>query len=258
MPESIQPEESDEDFAARAEALRTSIRNHPGRIAHNRWDSVRLVHAALKWNEHFLLRHIDFTGPEGEARAFSYMGMEREQREAMQTFWMFLFLFLANYTAMNTTLVDNVRGLMANYRSTPFAQEEEKRRQSLGYAPVTQFLKDLRNYITHVTTPPLSFEMSFQNNETKFVAKMKSEPLLASGRFSATAKQYIGDQEDIVIADAVTEYAGLREAYYTWMFEQFDALHGDDIRAHDELVNQQNAMYGLPAQSPAPDDSSPV
>lgn len=42
-----------------------------------------MVHSALLWNEKFQIKHIDFSGPEGGARAVSYTGMDAAQREAM-------------------------------------------------------------------------------------------------------------------------------------------------------------------------------
>lgn len=239
-------EETDDRFE-RSEALRAQIEAHPAKPAHRRWESVRMVHSALLWNEDFLSKHIDFSGPDGGERAMSYMGMGRAQREAMQGFWLFLFLFLANYTSMNSTLVDHVRGLMANYKGTDFARQEEVRRKILGYAPVAVFLKDLRNFISHVTTPPLAFQMSFkQGQEATFEAQLKTADLLRSGRFSAGSKTYMDDRDAIAVADAVADYATLREEYYVWLFEQFEVLHGDDIRDHDRLVTEQRAIYGVP------------
>jgi hypothetical protein len=164
----------------------------------------------------------------------------------MQGFWLFLILFLANYTSMNSTLVDHVRGLMAIYKGTDFARQEEDRRKVLGSAPVTVLLKDLRNFMSHAMTPPLAVQMSFKKGlEATFEAQLKTADLLRSGRFSAGAKAYMDDRDAIVMADAVDEYATLREKYYAWLFEQFEALHGDDIRDHHRLVIEQRAIYEL-------------
>lgn len=104
-------EMSNEDRAEYTRDLHARILAHPGRLAADRWRSIRLVHTALLWNEEFLVRHIDFTGPEGELRAIETIRDEDGRRQKMQQFWLFLFAFLANYTAMNSTLVDHVRGL---------------------------------------------------------------------------------------------------------------------------------------------------
>jgi hypothetical protein len=69
-------EEIDDRFE-RSEALRAQTEAHPAKPAHRRWDSVRMVHSALLWNEDFLSKHIDFSGPEGGERAMTYMGMDR-------------------------------------------------------------------------------------------------------------------------------------------------------------------------------------
>ncbi|BFM23066.1 hypothetical protein [Microbacterium sp. che218] len=237
-------EESEDDYVARMDALREQIANHPGRLAHQRWNSVRMVHSALKMNENFLVHLVDFDSPEGQERAFAMMGQEPEQRANLEQFWLALFLFLANYTSMNSTLVEHVRGLMANYRGTPFAQEEERRRRALGFAPVTQFVKDLRNTITHVTTPPMSFEMNLTANEAAYAAKMSSTALLNTGRFSSASKSYLAARQEVVIAETIAEYAKLREQYYQWLFSQFLELHGRDLQDHDRLVRQQHAFHG--------------
>ena len=111
-------------------------------------------------------------------------------------------------------------------------------------------MKDLRNYITHRTTPPLQFQMHFtQGAGTTFSAQMHVEELRSWNNWSAASRLYLEERTQLVVIEPIREYKALRDGYYTWLFEQFDILHGDDIREHDAMVTEQRQLLresGLP------------
>lgn len=212
-----------------------------------------MVHAALLWNERALLDHVDFNSDIGQNRAWAMMGMEPEQIRLMRAYWMDLFRHLANFTAMNQTLIDHVRNTMQHYAGTDFAREEESRRAVLADAPVTRFVKDLRNYITHHATPPQQFQMQLEKGgRLRYAALLKVNELAEWDNWSAGGRRYLEAFEELHVAGPVQEYAALREVYYEWMFGQFDLLHGDEVREHDAMVIEQQQFRGEAEQERNP------
>jgi hypothetical protein len=202
-----------------------------------------MVHASLLWNQRALLHHVDFESDLGQERAWAMMGMGPEQRQRMQDYWVELFRHLANFTSMNQTLIDHVRNTMRHYEGTDFAHEEARRRTGLADAPVTRFVKDLRNYITHNATPPQQFQMRFEKGgRFRYAALLKVDDLAKWDRWSAGGRRYLEAFEELHVAGPVQEYAALREVYYSWLFDQFDMVHGDELRDHDAMVIEQQRL----------------
>ncbi|RKN68406.1 hypothetical protein D7252_12980 [Microbacterium sp. CGR2] len=203
-----------------------------------------MVHTALNINEHSLLRYVDFNGPDAEQKV-ARLAQPDGARGGMGEFWLTAFLLLANYTSMNATLIDHCRALMSKYKDTEFALQDEQRRAPLVTAPVGRFIKDLRNVIVHQSAPPLEFEVRVQDGHLTRSAKLNSAAMLTNERFTAGAKEYLSGKESIVITEAVTEYAALREDYYGWLFDQFEDVHEAELTELDQLRQEYLRVSGL-------------
>lgn len=231
------------EFEERDRRIVELLESHRGRVAHQRWDSLGLVHDAVNLNEQYLLAHIDFGGEEGAARA---RAMARSV-ESMHGFWLLLFLHLTNYLATNSALVDHVRKMMGEYGGTKFAAGEREQRATLAESPVSAFLGDLRNFILHGSTPPMTFQTRVTPADGEVhTARLDAGPLLRSGRFSVNARSYLEEHDSVSISDAVVEFASLQDDYYKWLFAQFEGLHAEDVKDHNQLVDEYRRMHGRP------------
>lgn len=231
------------EFEERDNRIVELLRTHPGRVAHNRWDSLGLVYEAVKLNEQALLAHIDFHGEQGMTRARAIGRSE----DSMRTFWLLLFQHLTNYLAVNSTLVDHVRKVMTKYRGTGFADGEKEKRAAFAESTVSAFLGDLRNFILHGSTPPMTFQTRVTPADGEVhTARLDTRPLLESGDFSVHAKSYLKEHDSVSISDAVAEFAALQRNYYQWLFAQFDSLHAKDVGDYNQLVAEYRRMHGRP------------
>lgn len=233
-----------EEFEARDSRIADLLQSHPGRAAHQRWDSLGLVHAAVRLNEQSLLSHVDFQGERGAIRAQAVGRTE----DSIRQFWLLLFLHLTNYLAMNSTLVDHVRKLMGEYNGTQFEARERERRTTFAESGVSAFLGDLRNFILHGSTPPMSFQTRVTPAEGEVhTARLDAQPLLDSGQFSVGARSYLGGLDSVSIVDAVAAFASFQHDYYQWLFAEFDGLHAEDVEDYNRLVAEYRRMHGRPS-----------
>lgn len=224
--------------SAPLDALRLELRTHPGALASNQWRALRMVQEALQTNESALLEHLDLRGSGNRRRAFAIMGQAPRDRAAKQKFWMDTFVRLANFTALNSTLIDHFRKLMRNYEGSEFGNEATQRAETLKSAPVQLFLKDLRNFISHVAVPPLLLDFKLADNQPDFSVRLGSAELLASYDFTGPAREYLAARPVVSVEEAVKEYAALREPFYQWLHTQFPQLHESEMREYDMLVRR--------------------
>jgi hypothetical protein len=197
-----------------------------------------MVHGALQTNETALLEHLDLRGPENQRRAFAILGQTSVDRAAKQQFWMETFTRLANFTALNSTLIDHFRKLVRRYESSEFADEATRRAETLKSAPVQLFLKDLRNFISHVAVPPLLLDFTLADNQPDFSVRLGGAELVASYDFTGPAREYLNARPVVRVEDAVREYAALREPFYQWLHTQFPLLHETEVGEYDTLVRE--------------------
>lgn len=224
--------------SARLDALRRELRTHPGALASNQWRALRMVHEALQTNESALLEHLDLRGSDNQRRAFAIMGQTPKDRAAKQQFWMETFVRLANFTALNSALIDHFRKLMKNYEGSEFGNEANQRAETLKSAPVQLFLKALRNFISHVAVPPLVLDFKLADNQPDFSVRLASAELLAFNDFTGAAREYLTARPTVSVEDAVKEYAALREPFYQWLHTQFPQLHETEMKEYDILVRK--------------------
>ena len=197
-----------------------------------------MVHGALQMNESALLEHLDLRGDENQRLAFAILGQTPKDLAARQRFWMETFVHLANFTAMNTTLIDHFRKLMANYEGSEFANEVLKRADELKSAPVQLFLKQLRNCISHVAVPPLVLNIRVAGDRPDFSVQLATAELMASYDFNGSAREYLTGRPVIRVEDAVNEYAAVREPVYEWLHAQFPHLHATQMAEYDQIVRE--------------------
>jgi hypothetical protein len=235
--------------SARLEELRDQIRAHPGTIAFREWKSLGRSLAIFEGNLAELQRHLRApTEVPGLGIELVKNVGDTTVREAYSAE---LDRTLHNLVASAFSLVDHARRLVQGYPPSAFLEEYERRKAAVTDETVAPFLQKLRNYLLHRSQAPIRYRHSIDNVagvETNIVG-LVSATLLEWDGWGTAASAYIRDCGDgVAIDDAVDRYAGLVRALYDWVFEQFDELHGEDVKASDELRREYNDV--LRGQSP--------
>lgn len=235
---------SDEEFRELADR----IQDHPGRVAHQRWKSLRSTHRILERNMAELAKLIRVAEkPPANLQMLFISNVDQEALAFQDDYFEELARLLHNYVASVGTLVDHSRNLIRNYEGTELATEYEARLEKVREKPVTGFIKRLRNYTLHSGMPSLGLQHSWTREgdgfrETHTVFFEKSKMLEWSGW--GGARQYLQEKGDTVpYRDIIQEYADAIESLYEWLYGQFESVHGAEIDEVNNLIQEQQRFF---------------
>lgn len=219
--------------------LRRELDSHPGYRAHRRWKSLQTAHGVYDMNRRILADYFELCQTD--------IGPVKELSTDPDSFWVGVCALLHNYVSSTGMLIDHTRNLMKAY-SGEFSKAYAVRRDLVSSAPVARFTTRLRNCMVHADIPPLSFQLDMKRAEdgseiVDHSIMVESERLLAQfNDWDKPSKHYIQENAPAFqLAKAVDEYSALTDSLYEWLFAQFTELHGDDIKAANDLIMKMNA-----------------
>lgn len=224
---------------ARVERLREQIREHPGSVARRNWRGLALVNTMLNTNYDHLMTHLREVNDQQVALQLA-SNVGEDAREFQRAFHAETYRLLHNFTASAGTLVDHgIRVLDKEDRQ--FRTQWKQRVADVIAAPVTDFIKNLRNVLLHEGLPLLSGAVRFDGAEWSADISMPRDDLLRLSGWSVAARDYMEIKgERIELADVVTEYMQTIEGLYDWLFPRFEELHGEEIDGVNALMDQYN------------------
>lgn len=217
-------------------------RNHPGQAALYRWADIQdFYRGVVIKNEILLLGYLNapVKSKKIRKRLFKEVGESEYRIEATRR--------LYNYVSSISSLADHTRRLMGDYEDSDFSHAYGEKLNQVTKLGEFAFLKDLRNYAAHFQIPPIGYIIGTNNlidiNQA-FLPVIYSGDLLDYGGWSKASKEYIlSTFPQIELVDLVNVYAQAINELYLWFFDQFNNLHGDDVKASelvkDAIINRQ-------------------
>lgn len=175
------------------------------------------------------------------------MGMERRQH--LQ--WLFhdVNRHIHNFLTSITTLVDHTRNLMKEDFIKPEHLEEYQNKVKVIFAtdPLTQFLQDFRNYITHYEVPHIGLNKSFGSS----LADAKSGELiidldhLQSGfHWSSPSRSFIeSNKPQIRMLKLVDEYELKSKNFYNELMQTFQKHLGRELNDVRSMMQESNDLW---------------
>lgn len=246
LPKLPKTEMTGEAFALEAEFLHYAIGAHPAQKAFEGWEALGMVRAALRSSAGDLIAL--FQAPnEDERLAIALMSNLGPDKGAFKRFSVDLFRYLVGYLGLVSTLIDHSRRLTDDYQDAAFQAEYARRKDALSDTGVAPFLKDLRNVLLHARFAPLRVEVRHEKGEfAGATVLMRSDELLAmSKKWSAGAKRYLRERDEVDIARAAREYEALIEStLYSWLPSQFLVLHAADLADLQPLRDRYDHFFG--------------
>ena len=226
-------------YTARVEAAGKAVREHPGWMAKDEWDSLGRSHAIWVRNLAELQGLLNLP-EQNDDIAVSLMSNIGAQHEA-EEFFGALDQRLHNMISAAVSLVDHARILVNGYEGTPFAAGFTARNDVVWNEPRTRFLRGLRNFLLHVGHAPLVTRMDVKNDVVTTKILLESKGLLSAYTWDAPARKFIKANPDGVHLSAeVMVYAADIENLYRWTFAQYEVLHGADIEELNKLIGERN------------------
>ena len=120
--------------------------------------------------------------------------------------------------------------------------------------PLSKFVKDMRNYVTHKGYPPMSLSFSLPGNkEHEYL--LASSLLLEWDGWTEKSREYINSQgNEIHLYSVVEEYYKVVDDFYKWMFTRLREIHVTDYAAVNALIKKRNDFLDYRSSHPVPKD----
>lgn len=230
--------------------------SHPGRKAHLRWQEWKTVWWAATTNEKHLIAHA--IRPNGDNDLAIELIQNVRDDSVRQVYFVELYRLLQNYLASIKTLVDHSRKLVESYEGEvqPFVDQYRSLTGKLASEGVVAFLHDLRNVLLHQRLPGVGVTVSVpkpQEEPGLMLAEiiLTRDDLLRLERMGAKARRYLHSQpEDFPLIQPVRDYASAVGGVTDWLAQQFEGLHGEDVRNYNEIVTHLRENFDRVANRP--------
>ncbi len=218
-----------------------AINAHPGKVAHDLWSNLKRTYLGIfVRNRKDLLLLLDKPNKNEDLRIELIQNVQAQT--AKEDFISEMLRLLHNYIASSASLIDHSRRFIEKYPDSDFSKNYQIRRTAIASSPEHCFLKDLRNYIVHFDIPPIGYQVSF--NGDSFEPRLTSKRLLRRRKWSSTSKSYIETSGEYVnIIPLVNDHSRCIDDLYSWIFEQFQKIHGDDIAEVNKLIRETLPDY---------------
>lgn len=190
------------------------------------------------------LRELDklIEGPEQDWRVALNLVSNTGSHDAEQDAYFNEFdRLLHNVVAAIGTLIDHTRVVARRYEGTPFYDDYARRVQQVGTLPAARFVKDLRNYMLHLSPPAPYNQVSLTQQKVTYQLNISVSALLQSSSWSGASRSYLARHGDILpIREPFDEYTAAIEGLYEWMLAQSTGLDSAEIEAANTLIDEYN------------------
>lgn len=230
-------------YKIRIDSLRAELREHPGEVAHHRWQNLMRTLAVHRGNGRELAELLGHVGSSTEIGIEMFQNTRPPHvRELVQAQ---VDQRLHNYVASTSSLIDHSRRLMAKYAGTTLLAEYDNRRSTISTSPEAVFIRDLRNFTQHRELPFIGHTVSMNPSKGTSFATTKFElstAILAEwGGWTAPAKQLLGSAgATVVLREVMQRHLDLVEDLYAWLFAQAQTYHRFEYTLADDLRGEFN------------------
>jgi hypothetical protein len=217
--------------------LEAELKNHAGKVAEGRIREMgRAVDAFARTSTdlYALLTYAE-TDHDMQTELMRNVG-DRSKRDAFMTA---LDLTMSAYGAAVATLIDIVRRIMNNYEGTDLHAEFLKRRAVVSSVRGSDFIRQLRNFLSHYTYPPINTRGDLIANTAEIL--LDPESLEKFDGWNAQSKALIAENpHGVRLTDIMPDYHQAVLDLYAWLMDALGEHHAHDIDGANALVAQIN------------------
>jgi hypothetical protein len=222
--------------------LNSELLDSPEYKLHQQLESIKTPLYIFDKNFTELKTLLEFfiNNPESEPLTFS------RNRDRLDELLLDILRRLHNFVAASLTLIDHTRNLYQKLYSDSdkFADYQIRIRDEFEIDPLAQFVKGLRKYFQHYSTPDIVIEESFpQNADGEQILKKKvlifTKDLTTFDGWNATAKKYL-NKPNIDLLEVVDTYRIKVMNFYRWFIDRQNEIHRDELHRlkvkHNEFI----------------------
>lgn len=224
----------DGDRTQRIAALRRELEVTPDRRFQDEIDSVRISVDVLRDNEAELLRFLSYCEESPENHDLWRMQFIKKKRQLSRE----AVRLLHNYIASAASLADHTRNAHARlFAEGEFPDYEDKKASDILANGVVQFVRQLRNYQMHVSSPAIVLRSSVDPTTGAGDVRVGLDKVELEKwkNWKPVARQYLGTCEEFIhLCPLVKEYGSRIHSFYTWYDARHWEIHGPEIRGFRE------------------------
>jgi uncharacterized membrane-anchored protein YhcB (DUF1043 family) len=176
--------------------------------------------------------------------------MSQDNRELLHQYQKESTRLLHNYIASTLSLIDHTR---IHYRelygqNDLFPDYQKKIDTHFKVHPLSNFIKDFRQYIQHFSMPSLSSRLHFQQGAPDFEISIRIsvESLNKFSGWNSKSKEFIKSLgEDFDLLEVIIAHESHIKIFYEWFMNRQHIIHKSDYEKVNEIRNKiRNTEFG--------------
>ncbi|MGE5417456.1 MAG: hypothetical protein ACM3UZ_12035 [Acidobacteriota bacterium] len=148
---------------------------------------------------------------------------------------------LHNFLAASASLVDHTRILAKDlYSNSPFWNEYNATvKATFAESPISNFVKDLRNYFLHTKIPVISATLVPIDEQMDSYINLHLDELRNWDGWKKKSKEYLASQPSKIRLEVVCDdYWSIVESLYKWFADKQNIIHLAEFEQAKEIQNQ--------------------
>jgi len=192
--------------------LVTAYRETPGHEIYWQIQSIGISMAILHRNEAELVTKLRDHATFDSLRQF-----DQSNRQGMQAEFHEIIRLIHNYVASIKSLVDHTRRISRKILSeTGQSIYQQEIDSQFTNDDLTSFLHDLRNYLLHVTHPPVKKTVRFDSGT--IAVELDTQQLLESDQWRAASKRFLMKYpKSVVLEPLICDYSEKVTNFHNWL-----------------------------------------
>lgn len=196
--------------------LLAAIDSHPGKVARQAWDALRLVHMAFAGNQTEFFALVEAIESNRDDMGITMASNVPRYAGRRQALYAELFRRLHNYVSSAVTLIDHTRNLTKGYEGTATHAEYLERIALIRAAGLGPFVAKLRVFVVHVGVPAIGTQVQIDNGVGETITSfIDRDSALKWPDWSADARKFLENQPvHVSLRQVITDYGVLVEDLY--------------------------------------------
>jgi hypothetical protein len=243
---------TDDAIKSKLDDVERRLHAHPGFREYLDWKSVkRTLDAVFFQNQRVLLTIL--ARPSQDPALAIQLFQNTSAATVRDGYELAVTNALHNYVAGTATLIDHTRRLMQD-REGKLADEYRKRvTNANANHPELRFIKELRNYVLHVTHPFIGHTVTFASAQGPITAEIElsHQELLDWDGWHGTSRPFIEAQgEKIALRPIVESHGRIMIDLHVWLLQQLAEENREALDDANKLVVERNGILsGLSSEA---------
>lgn len=140
---------------------------------------------------------------------------------------------LHNYLCSNSTLIDHTRRLIKKSCPEVLTEYKDKVKSTFKDSLLCNFVKDLRNYITHNKLPLSSLRLKMaESRNFKCDVVLHSDSLKKWDRWNKKSEKFFETKNNIPVYDVFEQYTRRIESFHQWLDTKLKDYYIEDFQEY--------------------------